>query len=485
MNIELLVLLFTPFIFFVSSLFSSLLNDKYINKINVAGGIFLILVGVSFHILYVLAGNPVEHYSLYVDPGIGEVYGFIVDPLSAGFALIICVVAGAIMIYSTSYMSPENNYHPVTRGKARYYAWMYLFITSVLLFIFSSNLLQLLITFELMTLACWGLISYYGGSEALRSSYKMLVITHLGAYGGLGIAVAYMLYSYKTTLLSALSMLGPGEKLVITGLVMWAAITKSSQFPTYSWLPDAMVAPTPTSALLHGATMIEMGPYLVARILYSMGQIPFNTGYVILVPTVLTLLVATTMYPVLKDGKRLLAYSTVAEASVMYFMVSLMIYSVKMGLVLFMFYFTVHAFLKSLGFLLMGSAGYSIGTHELTKVMEYIGSSRLLYNLLMTVLLGLSGIPIYAVAKIYCLINAGAVLSNIPYAVAYIVVLIESIVFLVVSMKWLNTGLRSSPGGYEGLPVYMLVSLLILLFGLYFFQIYCFTEIIPAIRGVM
>ncbi len=481
MIVPLAVLVGLPLAAFILSI---ILGEKHVGKANILFSVILIFYGIVFYSYYAYLGFPIIHIKLYSTGTLGEVYGFIVDPFSASMALIISIVAGAIMLYSTNYMSPQNNYHPVVTGKPRFYAWMYLFIFSVILFVFSSNLVQLLINFELMSLACWGLISYYGTPEAARSSYKMLVITHLGAYGGLGAAIGYLALNYGSVSLSILSSLSPSGKLLVLGLIMWAAITKSSQFPTYSWLPDAMVAPTPTSALLHGATMIEMGPYLVARIIYSMGSVPVNAQYIILVPIVFSVVISTLMYPVLKDGKRLLAYSTIAEAAIMYFTVSLMIYSFRLGLSLFLLYFTAHAFLKSLGFLLMGSAGYSVGTHDLTRIIGYFSSSKFMYNLLLCVLLGLSGVPLFSIAKAYMVILSGLVLDKPIYLTALLAVLAESAVLLAVSMHWFGSR-RASARSIHSLPPYMYASFIILLVGLYLSQICAFTVMIPSIYRVM
>ncbi len=483
MLIELLLLLCVPVILFLLFIIDGVSGEKHVKYLNLFGSIYLVVYGVLFYLLYWLENFPKEHIVLYSAPGLGEVYGFLIDPFSAAFSSIISIVAGAIMLYSTGYMTPGNNYHPVTSGKARFYAWMYLFILSVLLFVYSSSMIQLLINFELMSLACWGLISYYGGAEATRSSYKMLIITHLGAYAGLGIAIAYLLVSTGDTSLLVLDKLTKGGKVFILAATMWAAITKSSQFPTYSWLPDAMIAPTPTSALLHGATMIEMGPYLMARILYYVGDIHVYVSYIILLPVIFSLLISTSMYPLLKDGKRLLAYSTIAEASIMYFTVSMMIYNKIIGLELFLLYFTVHAFLKSSGFLLMGIAGYVTGTHELKKIISFIGSHGFLYNALLIVLFGLSGIPVFSLSKIYVLVEMGTVLSNPVYLVTYVVVLIESLIFLIVSMKWMGKAKEASMEYYESFPKTMYVSIILLLIFLYVYQFFCFTTMLPSIGG--
>ncbi len=475
-----------PVFFFVSTCLSS---DRVVDNVNVAGGVSLIVSGLSLYSIYVYMGQPRIVIHILSVKGVGEVYGLLIDPLSMIFATIISVVGGCIMLYSTDYMSPRNAFHPVLSGKVRFYAWMYLFIASAMLFVMSTNLIEILINFELMSLACWGLISYYGSDEAVKASYKMLVTTHLGAYGGLAVAIGYLIAKCGSTELTALSHLSDYGKLLILSLAMWAAITKSAQFPTYSWLPDAMVAPTPTSALLHGATMIEMGPYLMARIIYSMGRVPASSALAILVPAIASLGISTAMYPLLKDGKRVLAYSTISEVAIMYFAVAISVYSLPLGLALFTIHFIVHAFLKSIGFLTFGYAGFARGSFLLKEIMSVVKSSRFLLNAYLLSLLGLAGAPIYGISKIYVLVKCALakVILNPAYLIAYVSILVESLILLVVATRWFNRAFESVTTQAvlrEARAKYMVTSIAILMVFLYVFQACFFIYVKPALTMV-
>ncbi len=453
---------------------------RALDKVCVLYAAILMASAAVFHAYYVAIGQPTLTVTLYRVPGIGGVYGFIVDPLSAFFALVVSLVSGLVMVYATGYMSPANNYHPVTSGYARYYAWMYLFIASVLFYIYSSTLLQMLVFFELMTLSCWGLITFYGTSETQRPGYKMLIATHLGAYAGLAGAIAYMVAAAGDTSLAALRGLDAYGKTVVAALVTWAALTKSSQFPTYSWLPDAMVAPTPTSALLHGATMIEMGPYLLARVYLSMGTVPLEAAYPAVAAASLSLLIAIVTYPRLRDAKRLLAYSTIAEAAAMYLFVAAYPLIGVAAIGLFTLYFTAHAFLKSTGFLLVGAAGYYLGTHDAGKVFPALRGDLFTWAAVNASLFGLVGVPVYSIAKIYCLVETGPALSSPLYAAAYAVFLAEAMAFLLVSMKWLSLPASRRVEA----PASMTFSVAALLTLLYAAQAYCLAAALPAM-GVM
>ncbi len=466
------LLVFYPLFVFVLVVLSS---EKSIDKVVESSSILYLLYSLLLHFYYLVVSYPIEHITLYSVEGLGEIYGFIIDPFSVLVSVVIGVVSSLILYYAVDYMSPLNNYHPIIRGKKRYYAWMYLFVFAVMFFVYSSNLVQMLIAFELMSLACWGLISYYGGSEAERSAFKMLIITHLGAYGGLAPAIFILINNTGNSILYNTRLLDTGTATLFTALILWAAVTKSSQFPTYSWLPDAMVAPTPTSALLHGATMIEMGPYLLARTLLYMNTIPGESLALILFVTTATLIIVLLTYPGLRDGKRLLAYSTIAEVAFMYYAVALMGYSRILGLFLYILHFTIHAFIKSLGFLLVGYAGYSLGTHLLDKVVELFSNNRLLSNSFTLVLFGLSGIPLIASSKIYILFTAVATLSNPFYLAGFLAVFMEAFVFLLLSMRIYNGLNNRSKSGVVEIPVRMETVFILLLILLYVFQINCYT----------
>ncbi len=476
-----------PLILCILTLFS---RDEIVDDIVSWGSISLFIMSIIFLATYLVYGGI--YVISYSDiPVLGSVYGFIIDPLSAYIGSIIGIVASLILFYGVDYMSPNNNYHPVMRGRQRYFAWMFFFVFSALLFVYSSTLLQFLIGFELMSLACWGLISYYGSREASYSAFKMLLTTHLGAYGGLATAMGVNYYYTHSLTLTSLSALPDQAKTIVLALLMWAAITKSSQFPTYSWLPDAMVAPTPTSALLHGATMIEMGPYLIARTLYSMGNPPPYTPYIILIPACASMFIALIMYPVLRDGKRILAYSTIAEVAFMYFGVAVMTYSLRLGLILFTLHFTVHAFLKSIGFLTMGCVGYVSGTHDLGKTIGLITNNKFLLNMYLLSFLGLSGAPIYGISKIYVLIKAAyalgtPIMTNTVYAVTCVVMLVESLVLLAVTIGWMNIGFKREPviDPPVSIPKRMYASLIILTILLYISQIMFFPIVKPLFKVI-
>uniref|UniRef100_UPI00262FE2D0 proton-conducting transporter transmembrane domain-containing protein n=1 Tax=Thermococcus sp. TaxID=35749 RepID=UPI00262FE2D0 len=204
----------------------------------------------------------------------GEAYGIIIDPMSVLIGTVVAVAGFIFMFYGMEYMSERNIGHPGGKGRGLFYAWMALFEGATLGFIYSSTFLALLIFFELMGLACWGVVSYYHTPAGRRAGFKAFIIPNIGAMIGFYTAVYIGLTQLHDLSLFSLSKVSPNIKPWLFIALLFAGYTKSAQFPTYSWIPDAMEAPTPASAFLHGAAMVEMGVYLVARVLQFIGPLP-------------------------------------------------------------------------------------------------------------------------------------------------------------------------------------------------------------------
>lgn len=424
------------------------------------------LVGV---VSYYIAGMPTIHEVLFRTESFGEVYGLIIDPMSVSVGFVVITAGLLFMAYAMDYMSPKNKEHPVYEGKGRFHAWMVLFIGATLAFIYSSSILQLLIFFEIMSLACWGVVSYYGGKKAERSAYKALIVTNFGAIVGIYAAVAIGITKLHDLSLFALSNLPENMKLLVFIAIMIAAFTKSAQFPLYSWLPDAMVAPTPASAFLHGAAMVEMGVYLLARVIQFMQPIPAQAFYVMAPLLIATLVICTFMYPLQKDAKRLLAYSTIAESGLMYVGLAFAVLGLKTGLQASMFQLFNHAYIKGLAFLTAGTFSYAIGTLEMDKIKGLIKSLPISAYGWTFALIGLAGVPPFAVffSKLAIMLNVKGALGN-PLALALLImVLIDAGVFLMVALKRIHSMAFSKPESDEkynitGLMKLSMILLLIL-----------------------
>ena len=382
------------------------------------------------------SGMEIVHHVLLSSKSFGEVYGILIDPMSVCVGLVVSTAGLLFMLYAINYMSPSNREHPVYRDKGRFYAWMVLFIGSTLAFVYSSSVLQLLIFFELMSLACWGVVGYYGSKKAKRSAYKAFIVTNFGAMIGLYTAVGVGLTHLHNLSLFAYSSLDSHLKLIVFLAVMIAAFTKSAQFPFYSWLPDAMAAPTPASAFLHGAAMVEMGVFLLARFIQFMQPIPKEGFYALAGLIIVTQLICILMYPLQKDAKRLLAYSTIAESGLMYVALATAVLGMQGGLQASVFQLFNHAYIKGLAFLTAGTFSYALGTLEMDRIKGLLKSPVVGYGWTFA-LLGLAGVPPFGVffGKLGILSNANAMKESTLVIVMFALLLLDSVVFLMVSLK--------------------------------------------------
>ncbi len=295
--------------------------------------------------------------------------GLIVDSLTAVMLVAVTLVSLMVQIYSQGYMQGDPGYH-------RYYAWMSLFTASMLGLVLADNLLLMFVFWELVGLCSYLLIGFwFHRPSAANAAKKAFIVTRLGDFGFL--AAILLLFTHTGTFdikeLHGLAIAGTLAGATLT----WAAIGifsgavgKSAQFPLHVWLPDAMEGPTPVSALIHSATMVSAGVFLVAR------TFPLFENSVTALTTVaviggITAIFAASMGLVATDIKRVLAYSTISQLG--YMMLGLGVGGVAIGI----FHLFNHAFFKALLFLGAGSVNHATGTFDmrlmggLRKVMPW------------------------------------------------------------------------------------------------------------------
>ena len=293
--------------------------------------------------------------------GVAFTFGVLIDPLSALMLVIVSLVALLVHVFSLGYMNAEGE-----TGLPRYYAELGLFTFSMLAFVFADNLLMAFMFFELVGLCSYLLIGFWFRTESAPSAAKKaFLVTRFGDYffliGVVAIAATFGTVSFAgegSFVTAAETAIDDGATLfgfdaqtwvTITGLlVLGGVLGKSAQFPFHTWLPDAMEGPTTVSALIHAATMVAAGVYLVARMF----------GYYALSPTALsiiafvggfTALFAATMGVVKDDVKQVLAYSTISQYG--YMMLGLGVGGYVAGV----FHLLNHAFFKALLFLGAGA----------------------------------------------------------------------------------------------------------------------------------
>jgi len=301
----------------------------------------------------------VLHYFDFINVG-GLNIGFDLkfDALSALFLLIITGVGFLIHVYSTAYMHDEDS-----KDFAKYFAYLNLFVFSMLLLVLGSNFVIMFIGWEGVGLCSYLLIGYwYKNNNYTNAAKKAFIMNRIGDLGFL-LAIFWLIarlgsVHYDTVFSAAsLARLSATDITGITLLMFVGATGKSAQIPLYTWLPDAMAGPTPVSALIHAATMVTAGIYMIARsnALFSLAPI---TQTVIIVIGMATALLAATIAIKQNDIKKVLAYSTVSQLGFMFLALGTGNY------VAAVFHVLTHAFFKALMFLGSGSVIHAMGGEQ-------------------------------------------------------------------------------------------------------------------------
>jgi NADH-quinone oxidoreductase subunit L len=277
-------------------------------------------------------------------------FGLHLDPLSAVMILVVTGVGLLIHIYSIGYMHGDPYY-------SRYFAYLNLFIFSMLLLVLANNYVLLFVGWELVGLCSYLLIGFwFEKKSAADAGKKAFIVNRIGDFGFLiGIFTIFAAFGTITFdgVFAKVSTAAPG---VITAACLWlfcGAIGKSAQFPLYVWLPDAMEGPTPVSALIHAATMVTAGVYMVARSFPLFIQSELALVVIITVGT-FTAIFAATMALVQYDIKRVMAYSTVSQLGYMFLALGAGAFTASV------FHLMTHAFFKALLFLACGSVMHAM-----------------------------------------------------------------------------------------------------------------------------
>ena len=342
-----------------------------------AGWIGTAAIGLAFlaalGTLIALQGHSPSHRELesslwtYASTvGVNARLSILVDPLSVYMILIVTGISTMIHLYSISYLDED-------RGNARFFSYLNFFVFSMLLLVLAGNFLLLIVGWAFVGAASYLLISFwYRRTTATKAGIKAFVINVVGDVGL--VLGTYFIFKHTHTLnflatfKAAPHVFAKGEADIVAGclLLLVGACAKSAQVPLHTWLPDAMEGPTPVSALIHAATMVTAGVYLIARmhVLFELAPAAQDTGAVI---GALTLLIAGTIALTQTDIKRVIAYSTMSQIGYMIMGVSVGAYAAGM------FHLMTHAFFKAL--LFMG-AGSIIGAMGGEQSLEKMGGFR-------------------------------------------------------------------------------------------------------------
>lgn len=331
--------------------------------------------------------------------------GYLIDPLTSVMLFVVGFIGWWIMLYSVGYMHGDVRYH-------RYFAYMSLFMASMLGLVLANNFVMLYICWELVGLCSYLLIGFwYEREAAMRACKKAFIVTRLGDTGfALGIFLiatitgSVLFYSANNidgvfTLLHNGSLQHNGLLALAAILLFFGAVGKSAQFPLHIWLPDAMEGPTPVSALIHAATMVAAGVYMVARCYalfdeHVVGRLILSGNFIAMSPSefvahigCFTAFMAATIALVQTDIKRILAYSTVSQLGYMMMGLGLGAYSAGT------FHLMTHAFFKALLFLCAGSVIHAIHTNEIFEMGGLKNAMPVTFATYLIGMAALSGIP--------------------------------------------------------------------------------------------
>lgn len=382
------IILFLPLLGYLSLTFLGRFMPKPVGGILASS-----LVSISFLLgLYIfpeVINNGKINVQLYTWLNTVELhssFGLLIDPLSSIMLLVITGIGALIHFYSIGYMHSDDRFN-------KFFAYMNLFIFFMLLLVLSDNYLLLFAGWEGVGLCSYLLIGFwYKNHDYAKAANKAFIMNRIGDLG-LIIGIILLFYTFYSIgyndITDALQSNNiPSFNLtLIAGLLLIGAIGKSAQIPLLTWLPDAMAGPTPVSALIHAATMVTAGVYLIIRshLIYNLA--PAIMGLIIAIG-IITSLIAATIALLQNDIKKILAYSTVSQLGLMFFALGLGAFSAAL------FHLVTHAFFKALLFLGAGSVIHALhGEQDIRKMGGLKEKIKTSYLVMFIGVLAISGIP--------------------------------------------------------------------------------------------
>ncbi len=313
------------------------------------------LIAATLTVPFIAGAEPETVYLFSWIPVVGANASLLWDPLSALMTLVVTGVGALIHIYSVGYMHGDERY-------SLFFAYMNLFIASMLTLVLADNFALMFVGWELVGLSSYLLISFwFVKPSAAAAGKKAFIVNRIGDWGFLialmMIFAAFGTLDFGIVFAEAHSVLSVGLATAITLMLFLGATGKSAQLPLYMWLPDAMEGPTPVSALIHAATMVTAGVYMIARTAALFELAPISLAVVATVGA-LTALFAATIAVGQRDIKRVLAYSTISQLGYMVMAVGLTAFTAGI------FHLTTHAFFKALLFLGAGSVIHAMSNEQ-------------------------------------------------------------------------------------------------------------------------
>ncbi|ACI21670.1 MULTISPECIES: NADH-quinone oxidoreductase subunit L [Thermodesulfovibrio] len=390
-----LILLFPLAGFLFNILIGRFISPKVVSWAGVLS-ILGSLVVALFAIAQVFSGKTIEYniYTWILSDDLKVSFGYLIDQLTAVMLFVVCFVGWLIHIYSVGYMHGDPGY-------PRYFAYLNLFVFSMLMLVMGNNLVMLYFGWEAVGLCSYFLIGFwYHKKTASDAGKKAFIVNRIGDFGfALGIFLLFInVYALNYTDIfpkipglqgHTLNIFGWNIDLItlIALLLFCGAVGKSAQIPLHVWLPDAMEGPTPVSALIHAATMVTAGVFMVARLnpIYGMSEIALA---VVAITGAVTSFFAATIALVQRDMKRIIAYSTISQIGYMFIGCGMAAYGAGI------FHLYTHAFFKALLFMGAGSVMHAMaGELDIYKMGGLRKKMPITYITFLIASLTIAGIP--------------------------------------------------------------------------------------------
>ncbi len=353
--------------FLINGLFGKKLPKLFVGGLATAVvfGSFLIAVSLFLKFDSTSPQVVIRAFEWFRVGGIQVNFGFLIDQLSLMMIMIITGIGSLIHLYSIGYMSHDKGFY-------KFFTYLNLFIFSMLLLVMGSNYLILFIGWEGVGLCSYLLIGFWYENKSYGAAARKAFI--MNRIGDLGMIIGIIMIAYQTNAIDFLSVAQNSGKfeldstiiIFITASLFIGAMGKSAQVPLFTWLPDAMAGPTPVSALIHAATMVTAGIYLVVRSNFLFSLAPTTMDGILFVG-LLTAIIAAFIGLRQNDIKKVLAYSTVSQLAFMFVAVGVGAYTTAM------FHLMTHAFFKALLFLGSGSVIHAMSGEQ---DMRFMGGLR-------------------------------------------------------------------------------------------------------------
>jgi len=393
-----------------------------------------------------LSGSPV---SLHADLPLGMSFGFYADALAVFMAMTSSAVAFIIVLYSFGYIKHDENQN-------EYYFMVTLFIGAMMGLVFSTNLIFIYIFWEIAAICCWRLIGFYRGETEIRSANKAFLITVGGA---LVMLIGFVGIYGQTGTFDLAAMKGVSVPSWAVVLILFGILSKSATFPLHSWLPDAGVAPSPVTSLLHAAVLVKIGVYAYARLFVVTFDI--DKAFTVAVPVIAAVSALISAGVAMRENniKRVIAYSTISQLA---FILAGLSAGNETGLIGGMLYILMHSVAKGGLFLCAGIVEHTTHTKDITKMGGLYKRMPLTALAFLFCAFSVMGIPPFGGFFAKYLVIGGIVSSgNIALAIAFILGAVMTVMYLMRLFFKVFLGPQTFPEVKEGSPV-MVTSVVIL-----------------------